>query len=90
LAALYNFEPAEAMLIQILQWGSVITASVAAVLWFWSAVVRIRPEYPLGLKIKQVQDLSDAVRKQSKLSAWAALFTGVSVLAQAVAMVLSR
>jgi hypothetical protein len=78
------------MLIQTLQWGSILAAFLAAALWLLSAVVRIRPEYPLGLKIKQVQDLSDAVRKQSTLSAWAALFTGVSVLAQAVAMALSR
>jgi hypothetical protein len=78
------------VVIQVLQWGSVIAAFLAAVLWLLSAVVKIRPWYPFGMRHIQVRDLSDAVRKQSTLSAWAALFTGASVLAQAVAMVLSR
>jgi hypothetical protein len=66
-----------------------VTAVKNGALWWLSAVVRILPEYPLGLRIKQVQDLSDAVRKQSNLSAWAAIFAGVSALAQAVAMALN-
>jgi hypothetical protein len=73
-----------------LQWISVFTAFVAAALWFLSAEVRIRPWYPFGLRYKQVQDLSDAIRKQSDLSAWAAIFAGTSAFAQAVAMILTR
>jgi hypothetical protein len=63
---------------------------VAAALWLLSAEVRIRPWYPFGLRYKQVQDLSEAIRKQSKLSAWAAIFEGASALAQAIAMLLTR
>jgi hypothetical protein len=77
------------MLIQVLQWISVVTAFLAAVFWFWSAVVRLPTKYPFGVRVKQAQDLNDAVRKQSKPSAWAAFFAGVSALA-AIAMVLNQ
>lgn len=55
-------------------------ALASAVLWFWSA--KLRPVYPMGYLSGPPQEIVDTVNKQSKLNAWAAVATGLSVLCQ--------
>lgn len=54
-----------------------ITAFIAAVIWFLSAIITIPKKYTKDM-------LADAVRKQSKLSAIAATSAGLSALLQAI------
>lgn len=60
--------------------GAIAFALVSAVLWFWSA--KLRPVYPMGYLSGPPQEIVDAVNAQSKLNAWAAVATGLSVLCQ--------
>lgn len=60
--------------------GAIVFALISAVLWFWSA--RLRPVYPMGYLSGPPQEIVDAVNTQSKLNAWAAVATGLSVLCQ--------
>ncbi len=60
--------------------GAIIFALVSAGLWFWSA--KLRPVYPIGYLSGPPQEIVDAVNMQSKLNAWAAVATGLSVLCQ--------
>ena len=66
---------------EFLTMGVTLSAMISAGLWFWSA--KLRPVYPMGYLSGPPQKIVDTVNLQSKLNAWAALFTGLSVLAQA-------
>ena len=72
----------------IMQWCSVIAGLVASVLWFWSSVIRLPKTIGVlyGVPVGPIQELGDAVKKQSTLNAAAAAFTSLSVLGQALAM----
>ena len=83
---------------QISQWLSIIVGLVAAVLWLWSALVRI-PNRILRIDAGFVSGGKDAdddldlltkgLARQGRLSAWAAAATGLSVLLQAVSTLAS-
>lgn len=60
--------------------GAIAFALISAVLWLWSA--KLRPVYPMGYLSGPPQEIVDTVNKQSKLNAWAAAATGLSVLCQ--------
>jgi hypothetical protein len=60
--------------------GAILFALISAGLWFWSA--KLRPVYPTGYLSGPPQDIVDTVNLQSKLNAWAAAATGLSVLCQ--------
>jgi hypothetical protein len=69
---------------------SALFAIAAAILWFRSATVATPGGYPLGLKQKELGDLSKSVAKQSWWSAWAAVCAGVAAIFQAAVIVLSK
>jgi len=60
--------------------GAILFALISAALWFWSA--RLRPVYPMGYLSGPPQAIVDVINLQSKLNAWAAVATGLSVLCQ--------
>jgi len=65
-----------------------VTGFVAAVLWFQSARVRV-PDH-LDTMVNEVGSVLSILKQQSILSAWAARFTAVSVLAQALLPIFSK
>jgi hypothetical protein len=74
-----------------LHWGSAVFAGVAAVLWLKSALVKIPSSFPvvmvspdLGVS-PQANKLGEALIRQSKWSAAAALSAAASALCQALA-----
>ena len=71
----------------LIQWISATTAIAAAVLWFWSASISIPDMMELPLSGKG--SLTDLLKKQSRISALAALCAGVAALAQTGSMLLS-
>jgi hypothetical protein len=72
-----------------LSWIAVASAAVAAGLWLWSAKVRLPDQITVGYGGVggSVQTMADALRRQSRLSAAAAVAAGVSSFAQALGMV---
>lgn len=60
---------------------SIVTGLIAAVFWLWSALVHIPPL--LETTFVGPGSITEIMKKQSRLSAIAALFTAASVLAQA-------
>jgi hypothetical protein len=71
----------------ILTWISIISALLAAAFWFWSAAIKLPKEITSGYGGSggSVQKLGDQLRFQSRLSAAAAVFAGLSALSQAIA-----
>ena len=67
-----------------ISWIGIGSGFVAAALWFWSA--RITPGYPAAYLDGPPPDIKARMDKQARLNAWAAAFTGVTVLYQAVFM----
>lgn len=59
---------------------AIIFALVSAAFWFWSA--KLRPVYPMSYLDGPPDEIVDVVNLQSKLNAWAAAATGLSVLCQ--------
>ena len=65
---------------------------IAAFFWFKSARIKI-PNSSAHLVVSSISiptddDLPDALRKQSKLSAIAAIFAGVSIIFQSITLIL--
>lgn len=75
--------------VQYLNYGAVFFAVLAAVLWFWSAKVPIHKftGVPWG---GGMEELEEAVKKQSVRSAWAAVFAGLAALSQGLALALQN
>jgi hypothetical protein len=73
----------------ILVWGSIISALLAAGFWFWSSTIKLPKEITSGYGGAggSVQVLGDKLRFQSRLSAIAASFAGLSAVLQAVAQI---
>ena len=68
-----------------MDWAQIVIAGlafVAAVFWFWSAIVRI-PNL-LETRLEGPGSITEIMKKQSRLSAIAAVFAGLSVIAAAV------
>jgi hypothetical protein len=70
----------------ILQWTSTICATLAAGFWFWSAAIKLPKQITSGYGGigGSVQTLGDNLRFQSRLSAVAAVFAGLSAFSQAL------
>jgi hypothetical protein len=71
-------------MVQLLKLLSAGTAIAAAIFWFWSAAIHI-PD-TLDMKLSGPESPAGYMKKQSKLSALAAAFAGVSAVAQAYLM----
>lgn len=79
--------------VEFFNYGSVITAFMAAFFWFLSAFVKgaskEEPDesgmIPASITVNG-GDLSETLRKQSKNSAIAAVFAGLAAIFQALAM----
>ncbi len=75
-------------------WVSAISGIVAAVLWFLATVVKVRHKRETSFDItckdggREIGVLATA-EKQTTWNRWAALFTGLSMLAQAVSLMLN-
>lgn len=67
---------------------ALVAGILAAAFWFWSASISI-PGIALTFDA-DFSPLTNALRWQSRLSALAAVFTGVSVICQAIAQQLSK
>ena len=67
-------------------WTTIVTGLLAAAFWFWSALVRV-PDY-VDLTVNQPGSIPWIIKRQSCLSAIAAILTAISVFAQAVAVFL--
>lgn len=76
----------------IMTWGSIAAALLAAGFWFWSATIRLPKEITSGYGGSggSMQTLGDRLRLQSRLSASAALFAGISAVLQAVAQLVIK
>lgn len=59
---------------------AITLALVSAGLWFWSA--KLRPVYPMGYLSGPPEEIVNTINLQSRLNAWAAIATGISVLCQ--------
>lgn len=66
--------------------ASGVAAIFAAFLWWWSASIKSPEKITSGYGGTggSMQELGDAIRKQSRLSAWAARFAALSAILQAV------
>ncbi|MES0881697.1 hypothetical protein [Roseibium sp. SCP14] len=73
--------------VQYLNYGAVVFAFLAAIFWFWSAKVPVHKftGVPWG---GNMDELEDAVKRQSVRSAWAAIFAGFAALCQGIALAL--
>lgn len=70
------------------QWGVVLFAALAAVLWWQSARVHLPTQVtPVQFDTidADLQGLADGLGRQSTLSKWAAISAGISAALQAVA-----
>lgn len=62
-------------------WITIVSGLVAAGFWLWSALVRV-PDY-VETTVNEPGSIPWIIKRQSRLSAVAAVFTAISVLAQA-------
>ena len=62
-------------------WIAIISGLVAAGLWFWSALVRV-PNY-VETMVNEPGSIPWIIKRQSRFSAVAAIFTAISIFAQA-------
>jgi hypothetical protein len=73
------------------QWGVVLFAALAAILWWLSARVRL-PTRVTPVRFNSIdadlQGLADGLARQSTLSKWAAVCAGIAAALQAVATML--
>lgn len=81
---------------QCLQWFSAGAAIISAGLWFYSAVVTVKPD-PARLEPNGLQpfmhtdtdagsDVHETLRKQSKINACAAVVASIAALTQGISM----
>lgn len=75
-------------LIGYLGYLAIAVAFLSAGLWIWAS--QLPAVYPVAYMSGPPKDIEDIVRKQSRLNAWAAVTTGLSVLLQAVGALLQR
>ncbi|EIW90567.1 hypothetical protein AGRI_01820 [Alishewanella agri BL06] len=62
--------------------AAIIFAFVSAVFWFLSSRVNFRFGFDMD------KELSNAMKRASKLNAWAAVFTALAVISQALSMII--
>jgi hypothetical protein len=68
---------------ELINWITIVSGLMAAVFWLWSALVRV-PNY-VETMVNERGSIPWAIKRQSRLSAVAAVFTAIAVLAQAAA-----
>lgn len=68
---------------ELANWITIVSGLVAAGFWLWSARVRV-PDY-VETTVNEPGSIPWIIKRQSRLSAVAAIFTAISVLAQAAA-----
>jgi hypothetical protein len=68
---------------ELANWITIVSGLVAAGFWLWSALVRV-PNY-VETMVNEPGSIPWIIKRQSRLSAVAAIFTAISVLAQAAA-----
>ena len=68
---------------ELANWITIVSGLVAAGFWLWSALVRV-PDY-VETTVNEPGSIPWIIKRQSRLSAAAAIFTAISVLAQAAA-----
>jgi hypothetical protein len=78
-------------LTSVLNWMSAVASFLAAASWFRSAAVSLPKEITSGFGGVggTAQVLGDALRRQSRLSAWGAACAAVAVLIQGAVLLLS-
>lgn len=69
-------------------YAAIAAGFVSAVLWIRAS--QFPAVYPIGYLSGPPKHIEDIVRNQSRLNAWAAITTGISVLLQAIAALLQR
>jgi hypothetical protein len=83
------------IMMQALQWASIVSAFLAAALWFWSASVPTPADFPVDVVTPdlggpdfgyspKLTELGQQTRWQSKLSGWAATAAGFAAGFQAL------
>ena len=72
------------------QWTSIAAAFAAAAAWFVSAAIKLPTEITVGFGGSggSVQTLGEKLKSQSRWSAIAAAFAGVSAIAQGITQLL--
>jgi hypothetical protein len=68
---------------ELINWITIVSGLMAAVFWLWSALVRV-PNY-VETMVNERGSIPWAIKRRSRLSAVAAVFTAIAVLAQAAA-----
>lgn len=68
---------------ELANWITIISGLIAAAFWLWSALVRV-PDY-VETMVNEPGSIPSIIKRQSCLSAIAAIFTAISILAQAAA-----
>jgi hypothetical protein len=68
---------------ELVNWITVVSGLIAAAFWLWSALLRV-PDY-VETMVNEPGSIPSIIKRQSRLSAIAAIFTAISVLAQAAA-----
>jgi hypothetical protein len=73
-------------------WASFGFGLVAAALWFWSATIGLPTTItiPYGGPPGKLQELADQLRTAGRFNAYAAAATCLSVLCQAIAVVMTH
>ena len=66
---------------ELANWIAIISGLVAAGLWFWSALIRV-PDY-VETMVNEPGSIPWIIKRQSRFSAVAAIFTAISLFAQA-------
>jgi hypothetical protein len=73
---------------ELANWITIVSGFVAAVFWLWSALVRV-PDY-VETMVNEPGSIPWIIKRQSRPSAVAAIFTAISVFAQAAAAFLNQ
>jgi hypothetical protein len=68
---------------ELANWITIVSGLIAAAFWLWSALLRV-PDY-VETMVNEPGSIPSIIKRQSRLSAIAAIFTAISVLAQAPA-----
>jgi hypothetical protein len=73
--------------IELARWASICFGTLSAVFWFWAAAARSpRKMMTVYGGPGPIQDLADAVRKQSLLNGYGAISAAIAMFAQALAL----
>ena len=65
-------------------YAAIAFAIIGSGLWFWSALVRLPKEFTVGWGGVggTSEDMLNALKRQSRLNAWAAAFTAAAIISE--------